>query len=67
MKNFIDFIVDAAKDNLLAESFHDFLKGADHNEIASWMKDKGYEVNEDECKKMADNKDDIKASKLGLY
>jgi len=66
MKNFIDFIVDAAKESDLADEFHKIVQDSDHKEISSWLKDKGYEVNEDECKKMVENKDDIQSSKLGV-
>ncbi len=66
MKNFVDFIVDAAKDSGLGGEFEKFVDGADHKEISSWLKDKGYDVHEDDCKKMVDNKDDVKSSKLGF-
>lgn len=66
MKNFVDFIVDAAKDSALADEFGKHVQGSDHSGISSWLKDKGYDVHEDECKKMADNKDSLKDSKLGI-
>lgn len=67
MKNFVDFIVDAAKDNGLADDFEKFVGDADHTGVSSWLKDKGYDVHEDECKKMVDSKENIKSSKLGLF
>lgn len=66
MKNLVDFIVDAAKDSGLADSFESHLEDADHAGVATWLKDKGYNVHEDDCKKMMDNKNHISSSKLGL-
>ncbi|MBN2617549.1 MAG: hypothetical protein JXR64_04480 [Spirochaetales bacterium] len=66
MKNFIDFIVDAAKDSEFANEFHKVLEKANYKEVSSWLKDKGYNVHEDECKKLMDNKEEVSASKLGL-
>ncbi len=66
MKNFIDFVVDSAKESKLSEEFHQQLNKADHSGMANWLKDKGYDVQADECKKIIDNKDDMKASKVGL-
>ena len=67
MKNFIDFIVDSAKDKELGEAFEKHVLNADHKEISAWLKEKGYDVHEDECKKLLDNKDDIKSSKVGFF
>jgi hypothetical protein len=67
MKNFVDLIVDAAKDSALGEAFGKQVESGDHKGISAWLKDKGYDVHEDECKKLVDNKDNVKASKLGLY
>ena len=39
MKNFIDFIVDAAKDSTLGEELKKHLDSSDHKTIASWLGD----------------------------
>ncbi len=65
MKNFIDFIVDVAKDNGIAKEFEKHVEGSDHKGMSAWLKDKGYDVHEDECKKMVDNKENLKSSKVG--
>lgn len=67
MKNFVDFIVDAAKDSGLADEFEKHVYNSNHSEISSWLKDKGYDVHEDECKKIADNKDHYNKDKLGFF
>ena len=66
MKNFVDFVVDASNQGNLANEFQSVVKKADHKAMSSWLKGKGYAVNEDECKKMVDNKDSIDSSRLGL-
>lgn len=65
MKNFVDFIVDVAKDSGLAEEFGKHLKDSDHKTISSWLKDKGYDVHEDDCKKLTDNNETVQSSKVG--
>lgn len=67
MKNFVDFIVDAAKDGKLGEEFGKQVETADQKAISSWLKDKGYDVHEDECKKLIDSKDDVKSLSLGYF
>lgn len=69
MKNFIDFVTDIAKDTKLGEECMEKLQEISHIDLASWFKDKGYDVSEDECNKLVENKDNIKAStgRVGLY
>lgn len=66
MKNFIDFIVDAAKDSGMADEFKKHVEASDHKSISSWLNDKGYDVHVDDVKKMVDSKDDLKSSNLGF-
>lgn len=66
MKNFIDFIADAAKNSALGDELHDLVHGGDHKAVSSWLQDKGYDVTEEDSKKLVDSKDDVKSSKLGL-
>ena len=66
MKNFIDFVVDTAKDSDMANEFHTLIDKADHNSMSSWLKEKGYIVNENDCKKIIDNKDEMRAAKVGF-
>lgn len=65
MKNFIDFIVDAAKDSELGKELAKHVTDSDHETIADWFKGKGYDVHKDECQKLKDNKDDLKSQSLG--
>ena len=67
MKNFVDFIVDAAKDSELGKELVQHVAESDHSTIAGWFKDKGYNVQEEECKKLKDNKDDLKNHNLGIF
>jgi len=66
MKNFVDFVVDAAKDSDLVKELTKYLDDADHKAMSNWFKDKGYEVHEEECKKILNNKDDFKNQSLGI-
>jgi len=65
MKNFVDFIVDAAKDSSLGKELADHVSGSDHETISKWFKEKGYDVHKDECQKLKENKDDLKSANLG--
>ena len=65
MKNFVDFVVDASKQGGLADEFQGMVQSSDSKTMSKWLKGKGYAVNESECKKMVENKDDIKTSRLG--
>lgn len=67
MKNFIDFVVDAAKDSAIGEELHKVIESGDHKEVASWLSTKGYNVSEDDSKKLVENKDDVKSNKLGIF
>jgi len=67
MKNFIDLVVDLSKDSNLADEFHKFFEESDHVAISNFLKEKGYAVTEEECKKIIENKDDLKSSKLGYF
>ncbi|MBB6482414.1 hypothetical protein HNR50_004113 [Spirochaeta isovalerica] len=67
MKNFIDFIIDAAKDSKLSDEFSSHVNESSHQTISSWFKEKGYDVHENECKKIIDNKDSLSSKNLGLY
>ncbi len=67
MKNFIDFIADAAKDSTVGEELHKVIEGGDHKTVSSWFQGKGYDVSEDDSKKLVDNKDDVKATKIGFF
>jgi hypothetical protein len=66
MKNFVDFVVDASQTNGLSDEFDAMIKSADQKSMSKWLKGKGYDVREEECKKMVDHREDIRASKLGL-
>lgn len=65
MKNFVDFIVDAAKNSDLGKEFAAHAEEADHVSLSKWFKDKGYDVHEDHCKTLKENKDDLKNANLG--
>ena len=65
MKNFIDFIVDAAKDSELGKEFAKHVDDSDHGTMSGWFKEKGYDVTEDHCKSIKDKKDDLKNTNLG--
>jgi len=68
MKNFIDLMIDVAKDEGLGKECISKLHESDHTELSAWLKGKGYEVGEEECKKLQENKGDIKKlSALGYY
>ncbi|MGL1893222.1 MAG: hypothetical protein OCD02_16425 [Spirochaetaceae bacterium] len=67
MKNFIDFIADAAKDTTIGEELLKVVDSSDHKTVASWFQDKGYDVSEDDSKKLVDNKEDMKTTKIGFY
>ncbi|MBN2656409.1 MAG: hypothetical protein JXR86_05055 [Spirochaetales bacterium] len=67
MKNFIDFVIEAAKDSKLAQELEKHIVDSDHGTIAEWFRSKGYDVHEDECKKLKDNKDDLKNINVGYY
>ena len=67
MKNFVDFIVDAAKDSELGKELTEHVAKSDHQTISDWFKGKGYDVHKDECQKLTENKDDLKNHNLGLY
>lgn len=66
MKNFIDFVVDAAKDAELGKEFAKHVEGSDHKTMSAWLSKKGYHVHADECKKIVENKDDLKNNTLGF-
>jgi hypothetical protein len=68
MKNFTDFMIDITKDAELGKECVNKLHEGDHIELSAWLKGKGYAVDENECKKLHDNKDDIKkSSAVGVY
>ena len=67
MKNFIDFVVDASKNQTLGEEFHSKVTAGDHKGLSTWFHSKGYEVKEAETSKLVEHKDAIKTSKLGIY
>lgn len=66
MKNFIDFITDATKNSVLGDELHDVVHGGDHKVVSSWLKERGYNVSEEDSKKLVDNRNDVKSSKLGI-
>lgn len=66
MKTFVDFVVDASKETSLAHEFESMIQDADHKTVSSWLSGKGYDVQEEECRKIVDNRDSVKSSKLGL-
>ena len=66
MKNFTDLMVEIAKDENLAKECFAKLNETDHSGLSNWLKSKGYDVDENECKKLVDNKDNIKSSRVGL-
>lgn len=66
MKNLVDFIVDAAKDENLSGELAYYVENSDKKTIYTWLVDKGYDVDEDDCAKMFDNKDNFSQSSLGL-
>ena len=65
MKNFVDFIVDAAKNSELGKEFAKHAEESDHSTMSKWFKEKGYDIDEERCKKIKDNKDDLKNANLG--
>ncbi len=58
-------MVDAAKDNGIAKEFEKHIDGSDHKGMSAWLKEKGYDVHEDECKKMVDHSTEFKSLKVG--
>ena len=67
MKNFTDFMVDAAQNPELGKEAMSKLNEADHTSLVTWLKEKGYDVDEADCKKLYDNKDPIeKGTSVGL-
>lgn len=67
MKNLIDFIVDAAKDSKLHDEFRSHIADASLSDLVGWFNKKGYAVDEDDCKKISDNKEDLKSANVGFY
>jgi len=68
MKNFTDFMIDVSKDDKLGKECVDKLHQGNHADLSKWLKSKGYDVDEHECKKLHDNKDNIKkSSAVGFY
>lgn len=68
MKTITDFLVDIAKNEELAKESLAKLGEATHADLSKWFKDKGYDIDENESKKLVENKDDIKSSeRVGVY
>lgn len=62
MKTLADFLVDITKDDELAKESLAKFNETDHSGLSQWFKEKGYDIDENECKKLVDNKDDFKSS-----
>ncbi|MGL1893224.1 MAG: hypothetical protein OCD02_16435 [Spirochaetaceae bacterium] len=67
MKNFIDFVADAAKNESMATELNNKIVGSNITEISTWFENQGYSINQDECEKIMMNKDSIASQKIGLY
>lgn len=67
MKNFTDFIIDSAKDSELGKICMEKIHALDNVGLSQWFSDAGYDVQADECKKLQDNKEEIKkTSEVGI-
>lgn len=62
MKNITDLMVNMAKDPELGKEFIKRLHEGNPADLAKWLKSEGYDVEESECKKFHENKDNIKKS-----
>ena len=59
MADFIDFVTDSAQKPEIGKEFLGAIKDASPEDLRDWFKDKGYDVNVDDCKKLIENKDNI--------
>ncbi|MDA3851079.1 MAG: hypothetical protein PF447_07370 [Spirochaetaceae bacterium] len=67
MKRFIDLVTDVTKDKGLFTEVTTKLNSLSHTELSAWFKEKGYDVNEEDSKKLVENKDHVKSStEVGL-
>ncbi|MBI9099625.1 MAG: hypothetical protein JEY91_14190 [Spirochaetaceae bacterium] len=66
MKSLVDLLVDLTKNPDLGKAVEEKLEGNDHRDLKAMLNDKGYDVHEDECKKIVDNKDDLKSGRVGI-
>ena len=66
MKSLADLLIDLTKDTDLGKAIEEKLEGNDHKDLKAMLNDKGYDVHEDECKKIVDNKDDLKSGRVGV-
>lgn len=57
--DFIDFIADASQKHELGKEFLTTLKDASVEQLRDWLKSKGYDVSESDCKKLIDNRANI--------
>ena len=67
MKNFVDLTIDVAKDENLAKECMDKLNESDPSQLSAWFKSKDYNIDENECQKLVDNKDKFGQSNEGVY
>jgi hypothetical protein len=63
MKSLVDFIIDASKDTILAGKFKEKLNTTvSSTDLQKWFSDNKYELSDDECIRMMENKDKILSS-----
>jgi len=65
MKNYIDFIGEATSDNNLAKEYQSLIQNSDAVSLSNWFSGKGYAVNENECGKIINSKNNMKSARIG--
>lgn len=63
MKDFVDFINDAAKDADLGKAAFECIQTGNVETLVKFFEEKGYRLSEAEAKKLIDNKDQYIGSK----
>jgi hypothetical protein len=65
VKTFIDFITDAAKDASLGKAAFQAIQSGDVATVVEFFKSRGYQVSEDDAKKLIDNRDQFNSAIQG--
>ncbi|MFW6366654.1 MAG: hypothetical protein ACOC2H_09320 [Spirochaetota bacterium] len=66
MKTFIDFMVDEAGDQTLRRVFTGMLEKAETiDELKTFFSEKRYQVSEQECIRLVENKDKLSEERIG--
>lgn len=67
MKNFIDFIAVAAKDNVISAEFKKQVSEKDNVKLSTWFEEQGYNIPAGECKKLTLNSNSENYLNVGCF